>query len=272
MTTSYANLDNDRAAQGAVISGVAGRPLGFSGRKENLLNAIDSATHEMREIAQRWQDRLTVDRHSIAENYANGRLSLICDLNILVPESGVDRNLRVDQRPLGDSEVFASAIFAVDRPNVRNVLLRYQEPVLVFDVECVKTPEGFSAPSLVRLYGIHDEVDDCFRGLLFQSAITGDYKIIPGVVDRELGVHGPNAQSRKLDIVHDEVEGAHKIVDHIPNDKQKTLRGSLIRADLKGAISGLSIILDQNTVRASVGELPRLSVKIVDVLVGPFDL
>lgn len=240
--------------------------------EKNLLDAVDSAANEMREIAERWQDRLTVDGHSIAENYANGRLSLICDLNVIVAEAGVDRDFRVNQRPLGDSEVFSSAIFAVDCPNVRNVLLRDQEPVLVFNVECVETPEGFPASSLVRLYGIHDEVDDCFGGLLFQSTITGDYKIIPGIVDRELRVLGPNALSRKLNIVHSEVESAHKVVDHVPNDQQKTLRGGLICTDLKEAISGFSIVLDGNTVRASVGELPRLLVKIIDVLIGPFDL
>ena len=178
----------------------------------------------------------------------------------------------MDDSPLWDREVLAVAIFAMDVLNVRHVLLSNQEPVLVFNVECVKTPEGLSSASLVRLYGIHDEVDDCFGGLLFQSAITGDYKIIPGVVDRELGVLGPNAPSRKLDIVHGEVEGAHKVVDHIPNDQQKTLRGSLICADLEDAISGLSIILDQNTVRASLRKLPRLQVKVVDVLIGPFNL
>ena len=105
----------------------------------------------MREIAQCWQDRLTVERHSIAKNYAEGRLSLICDLNTLASDTGVDRDVRVNHCPLNDSEVFASAIFAVDRPNVRNSLLCDQESVLVFNVERVKSPEGISYPSLVWL-------------------------------------------------------------------------------------------------------------------------
>ena len=116
--------------------------------EENPLNAIDRATDEMREIAKRWQDRLTVERHSIAENYADGRVSLICDLNILAPDARVDRDARMNHCPLGDSEVFATAIFAVDRSDMRNVFLRDQEPVLVFNVESVKTPQGFSYPPL----------------------------------------------------------------------------------------------------------------------------
>lgn len=275
MTTSYAKLDNDRAAQGAVISSVAFRPLGFSGREENLLDTIDSATDEMREIAERWQNRLTVERHTIAENYADGRLSLICDLNILVPDTRIFGRCGVDDRPLNDCEVFASAVFAVNSPNVRNVFLRNQEPMLVFNVECIKTPEGFSTPSLVRLYGIHDEVEDGFGNplpLLFQSTIDGVYKFIPALADRETGVGVAGCSGLELNIAHNEIKRTSEIVDSVANSKQDFFGRGLIHADLKNAISSLRIVLDQDTVRASVGELSRLSVKIVDVLVGPFDL
>ena len=114
----------------------------------NLPQAMESAADEMREIAERWHDRLTVERHSIAENYADGRVSLICDLNILAPDARVDRNARVNQCPFNDGEVFASSVFAVDRPNVRNILFRDQEPVLVFDIKSVQTPEGIPFPPL----------------------------------------------------------------------------------------------------------------------------
>ena len=37
------------------------------------------------------RDRLTVEGHSIAENYAEGCLSFICDFNIRMPEAWVVR-------------------------------------------------------------------------------------------------------------------------------------------------------------------------------------
>ena len=246
--------------------------LGLFRGEENSLNAVNRATDEMREIAERWQDRLTVEGHSIAENYAEGRLSLIFDLNILAPYAGVDRDVRVNHCPLSDGEVFASAIFAVDRPNVRNVFLRDQEPVLVFNVESVEIPEGFSSPSLVRLYGIHDEVDDCFGGLLFQSTIDSSYKFIPGGANREVCVRIPGPGRLKLNIADREVESAPEIMNRIADSEKHSVWGDLIHADFKDAISSLRIFLDQNTVRVSLGEIPRLQVKVIDVLVGPFDL
>lgn len=42
--------------------------------------------------------------------------------------------------------------------------------------------------------------------------------------------------------------------------------------DLEKAIAGLRIILDQNTVRVSLGELSPLQIKIIDMLIGPLSL
>ena len=243
--------------------------------EKNLLDAVNGAANEMREIAQRWQDRLTVERHSIAENYADGRLSLICDLNILAPEAGVDRDAGMNHCPLGHSEVFATAIFAVDRSDVRNVFLRDQEPVLVFNVESVKSPEGLAFPSLVRLYGIHDEIEDGFGSplpLLFQSTVNGVYKFIPGRADRKVSVRVSRSGSLEFNVAHHEVKRASEIVDRIADGEKHSIWGGFTRADLEEAISSLRIVLDRDIVRASVGELPRLPVKIVDVLIGPFDL
>jgi hypothetical protein len=266
MTTSYVKLDNNSAAQGATSLGMR------LGSEKDALDAIDSAADEMREIAERWQNCLTVERHSIAENYAEGRLSLICDLNILVPDARTDRNVGVNHCPLNDGEVFASAIFAADRPNVRNVFFSDQEPVLVFNVESVKSPEGLSYSSLVRLYSVHDEVEDCFGGLLFQSTVDGSYKFIPGRANREVSVRIPGSGCIEFNVAHCKIESTSEIVDCIPNSEKHSVWGNLIHADLKDAISSLRIILDQNAIWVSIRELPRLQIKVVDVLVGPFDL
>lgn len=240
-----------------------------------FFNAVDSAANEMREIAQRWQNRLSAERHTIAENYAEGRLSLICDLNILAPDARVDRDARMNHCPLSDSEVFASAIFTVDGPNVCNIFLRNQEPVLVFNVETVKSPNRFSYPSLVRLYRIHDEFEYQFGSplpLLFQSAIDGVYKFIPGRADRKVSVRVPSSGCIEFDVAHREIESTSEVVDRIADSEKHSVWGDLIHADLKDAISSLRIVLDQNTVRVSLGEFSRLQVEVVDVLVGPFDL
>jgi hypothetical protein len=249
-----------------------GQELRLSRREPNAFEAIDRATDEVREVKDRWQNSLTVKRHSIAENYADGRLSLICDLNILAPDTRIDRDAGMDHCPLGHGEVLATAIFAVDRPDVRNVLLRDQEPMLVFNVESVQTPQGLAYRSLVRLYLIHDEVDDCFGGLMFQSTVNGVYKFIPGSADRKVSVRVSGPGCIEFNVAHHEIESDPEIMDRITDSEKHSIRSGFTRADLKDALSSLRIVLDRDIVRASVGELPRLSVKIVDVLVGPFDL
>jgi len=107
---------------------------------------------------------------------------------------------------------------------------------------------------------------------MFQSAIDGDCKFIPATAHRETSVRVSRASRGEFNIAHSEVKGASQVMDGIPDSEKHLVWGGLIRADLKDAISSLRIILDQNTVRVSLGEFSRLQVKFVDVLIGPLDL
>jgi hypothetical protein len=82
----------------------------------------------------------------------------------------------------------------------------------------------------------------------------------------------PGPGRLKLNIADREVESAPEIMNRIADSEKHSVWGDLIHADFKDAISSLRIFLDQNTVRVSLGEIPRLQVKVIDVLVGPFDL
>ncbi len=251
---------------------VTGQALGFSRREEKALDAVDCAADEMRQLGESWKNWETIQRHTIAENYAEGRLSLICDLNISVPEAGSDRDHWVNCCPLLNNKVFASVVYAADVPNVRHIFLSNQEPVLVFDVESVESPKGFSRPSLVRLYRIHDEVEDCFGGLLFQSTIDSSYKFVLGRADGEMSVRVPFLGSVKFNIAHRKIERASEIMDSVADNEQDILWRGLIHTDLEKAIASLRIVLHQNAVRISLGELSPLQMEIVDVLIGPLDL
>jgi hypothetical protein len=61
-------------------------------------------------------------------------------------------------------------------------------------------------------------------------------------------------------------------MDGISDNQQNCLWSGLVHTDLKDAISGIRIVLDQDTVRAGVAEFAPLQVKIVDVLIGSLDL
>ncbi len=103
---------------------------------------------------------------------------------------------------------------------------------------------------------------------MFQSAIHGGYKFVPGFVDREFAVFVP----LRKDAVQGVVESCAKVVQGIPHDEQHVLRHGLSRSDLNRIISAVRVTIDDYGVRASVTEFAEASIKIIDVLVGPLDL
>lgn len=248
-----------------------GKQLKNSTRNKNTLDAVDRAADEMRQIAKRWQDRMAVERHTIAENYAEGRLTLICDLHFRVSDTGVRCPPGRVEGPFCDHEMYASAIFASNISDQCHVFPSDQQPMLIFDVENIQSPEGFSSSSRVWLYPVHDVVDDCFGGLLFQSTVDGTYKALPRFVKGKLGEFASDSAGNKLHFIDSKVKSGRKIVNRVAYSQEHIIGNSAIRADLKEAISGLRIVLDHNSVRASVIEVSGLQVEIIDVLVGPFD-
>lgn len=241
-------------------------------REKYPLDAVDRAADKMRELAQRWQDGLSVERHTIAENYAVGSVSLVCNLHIRMTKAGDAGGAVSVESPFVNREAFASAVYTVDVPDHRSVLLGDQENVLIFDVEGVKSPEGLSYPSFVRLYRIQDEVEDCFGGLLFQSAITGSYHTYPGISNREISVRIAMLRSVKFDITHGVIKGGAKVMDCIPHHQENLFGNILSNADAEKAIRSIRIVLDGDIVHARPMESSRFQIEIIDVLIGPFDL
>jgi len=223
---------------------------------------------QYRHSTDRWQNHLARQGHSIAENYRAGRLSLVCDLDISVARRGVRGDLTLHDEPVWENKILASLVYSANVLDKIKVRLGEQQHVLVDDVEVMEMPEEIASPSLVWLYGIHDEADDCCGGLMFQSAIHGGYKFVPGLVDREFTVFVP----LRKDAVQGVVQSRAEVVQGIADDKQNIIWNGLSRFDLDRIISSIRIVIDNYGVRASVAKFAESSVKILDMLVGPLDL
>jgi hypothetical protein len=176
------------------------------------------------------------------------------------------------ESPFVNREAFASAIYTVDIPDHRSVLFGDQENVLIFNVESVKSPEGLSHSSTVRLYRIQDEVKDCFGGLLFQSTITGSYHAYPGISNRKTSVGIASHGRVKFDIAHDVIECGTEVVNRIPHHQENIFGDILSNGDVEEAIRSIQIVLNGDIVNARAMENPRFQVEIIDVLVGPYEL
>jgi hypothetical protein len=67
------------------------------------------------------------------------------------------------------------------------------------------------------------------------------------------------------------VQGAHKVVDDIPNDGAPCVRGGVTNAELVDFYRGFRILIDYNAVRIGVSECADRAVEIVKVLFGPIN-
>lgn len=236
---------------------------------ENCLNPIQHADDVFRELYKSWDNWRTRQGQSFVEQYQKGRVALICDLAIspanLVPDSSRSGN------DPSTHEVLASIVFNADVANAVDLHHWKQEPMFIENVEPVEGPHGF-IPSLVRLYGIHDETCDCFGGLGYFSTSNGGFKFLPVVPNREPSVVIKFPESNEHNFINREVQSGLEVMQCISNDKSEIIWDGLSHGCFKDIISSLRICLDTETVQVSCLELADTRLKIVDVLFGPFNL
>ena len=206
----------------------------------------------------------------MGENYADGRFAIICDLNFSPPggESGCVLSC---SGPLRKLEYLATLVFVANVSEPFEMYMRDKQPMLVLDVESVQGPDGFPIPSFVGLYDIHDEVDDPFGGLMYESAINGGYKFIPSVAYRKLSVLRPLACMTELNVIGNKIESGAQVMKGISDDAHKFPWHDCTRVELERIVTSIKVSLNEDSVRVCV-DAHQKSVQISDVLFGPLDL
>jgi hypothetical protein len=144
--------------------------------------------------------------------------------------------------------------------------------MFVLDVEFVKTPQGTATPSLVGLYRPQQAVNDLFGGFLFQRAVGGSFKALPGSVNGKLRVVRSLPSHGELDFVHRVIEGSAEIMQSVSKSEKESIIDRLGTLDLEQIISAVNIVLDEDVVSISISEPFKNSVKVIDVLFGPLNL
>ena len=241
-------------------------------REKHLNNVFDDAANDFNEVLERWKNRLTRQGQSTVEQYKDGRISVICDLAI-TPSHFVSSDPSSADNPWLNHILMASVVFHADAVNNVHVHHWEQEPVLIEDIQIVQGPKGV-IPSLVWLYDIHNEVTDCLRGLMYQSAINGRYKFIPRLAERESGVVVVSMKSPKDDFIDQNIQSSFQIVQRIAKDEGQvsSVWDYARHLNFKHIVSSLKIVLDRKRVNCTVNQQIAAGVKIHDVLIGPLDL
>lgn len=219
---------------------------------------------------KRWDDWKSLQRKTLVEQYSEGWVTVVCNLDIILP-SGMSGDSIPGNHPRADKKLLASLVFTADVVHNANVQNWEQQSVLVENVETVQGPKGV-IPSYVWLCDVQDVVDSCFGGLLYQSAINGSYKSIPRFSEWESTEVVVPPQSSKHNFVNRKIERGLKVVQSIPDDKSEILWHNLRYLDLKNIIASIGIELHDEFVKAVASVNLNPAVKIVDVLLGPLNL
>lgn len=257
-------------------------------RREKLDEALD----KLAELRQRWEQRLTLDNLALAERYIKGELRILVHLRSrlatdlgrypeeycaiferVLPVGGPnsDRHREI----LGDNQIGGQIGNIVERASgiqddaPVSYADRYQELVLIRNVETMETPKRF-IPSLVR-FGLLNQAHRIFGNSLYLSKVAG-FKSLGALGNEKAGTIRNFLSVGADQFANQQVEGGSEIVDSVTGDGTPVRRRLARDLDLENQISGIRIVLGDDSIWFALLEPSDQFFETTDVLFGPFDL
>ena len=249
------------------INGKFTDPLTFSDIR--FLELLYDSRDVLLQIQERWDNRLGgAEVISFAEEYSKGRLSIVCYMELGGSGERIKFPTIADYKSRINDFIIVVIMCAhtsqlSDRNNWE------QQPMLVNDVQMVKTPQGV-IPSFVWLNYIDDQVENVLPGHLYFSTVDGFYNFTSSITDREIGIPVWDIPGHSNNLTGHNVQGGTQIVDDITNN-QRNLSWKRIGIEREDVVPS-GIFVDMQTVEVSFKECSKTSLNLLDVLVGPFDL
>ena len=237
--------------------------------EDYLLNCLDGARDELRQLMQRWDNRLTLERLTFAERYREGRLAVALELEFAGHRQHIYFTACVDSKgAIGECRRSCTTVDVRQRGNADN---RRQPEMFVTDIQAVQDEDGITIPSLVRLYDVEDQSNDIGASHLYLSAIKGGFQFLPVGTDWELDVFraAPGAFD---EFDRHVVKHGAKVMEDVAKPQLDFIGYWLRHCERQDVNARIRIVLDRQTVRIRLQEFGELPIKLVDVLIGPFDL
>ena len=226
--------------------------------------------HQLNELAQRWKDRLVLERLVWSKDYVEGRYAIAFVVSV-GPGSG--------RRPfpsgkkkemVGKTRRRVVCVCNDASAPLRHGRMSDYQPVFVGPVEVIEGNQRI--PSLIRAYGFENGLGELRGESLYFSVSRLRYDRLPILVYRKSGayrVHPCIDVNRASDVV----EGGSEVVNGITNDAAEVgVWESLFGRDnlqYQNAFR-IEVGVDGVRVEVAVGLTPFFDIE--DVLVGPFDL
>ena len=231
---------------------------------------LDDTKHRLRHLSEQWADRLAFGKRLfIAKRYVEGRLNLLCELDVLCGEER--HNFYIvfyrSEPTTVEGKQFGTATGNRYGPQISPITDGNEKAVFVCDVQVVDGPEKI-VPSLVRFETTND-IDDIGRGAVYVSPMNHLLKVIDGPREREGDVF--DLGSIQLDeVAGEQIERRPEVMNGVSHNRGQILRRLLLDPD--NQCRPLRITLEDELVRVAAKKPFGARLILRDMAVGPINL
>lgn len=275
-----------RLAASSLIEGMI--PVVYPKTKEDSLQerheAGNNAVDKIRELMNRFEQRLTLDNPRFIQRYIESKLHILIHFLIGSTHEEFVALLQREESVSGLEEQTDCGDFLTgkrlphERRHIRSEVKTlvhgthgYQEAVFFNIVKSVETPEKV-IPTLVRLERV-DGIECLLPRSLYFSVLFGF--IFRGVIrDGEVNpirVWRMPPRVARNQLIGEMVQGTHEVLDGVTGDKRETFRSRLDTGEIINQFSRCRVALGSDFVGVGFEELADFPIKVRDVLFGPFD-
>ena len=235
----------------------SGRPVKL-GVGANFLGTVDHVGDKPRESSQGLTDWLPFKRLALPKDYIGGRVSFVYNF---VPDAG--RRSEWAQMAAHINELEHVVFFgdADDGDEGR---------VLVPRIKIVDSEEVL-VPSTVWFYRVEDEVGDGWVRSLYWSIVEECFKMVPVVANPQQRSFGSLATGTAHEFVEHVVEGGAEVMHRVTYGEPDDIGEGINLKDHRFT-PGLLVRMGSDTTVIAFEEDVDSGFKLLDMLIGPFDL
>jgi hypothetical protein len=242
--------------------------------------SVHSRVNEIRQLMQKWNDRLTLDNLRLSERYLKDGLEIHISFRTCRSASDFCAIFQYWNDPAGTGRSRAEHGDLSGGPpegevRRKNNVVRFlsvngheQSAVLVDVVKLVEFPEIASITTLVRLNSVH-ETYNLRANSLYHSSTVGF------VFGRSLA-NGEVRSSGNIPIGFDQlpsqmVQTATQLAERFASNNRELLGDVGANFNVINDLASIRILLSSETIRFGIAESAKPAFQVRDVLIGPFD-
>jgi len=141
--------------------------------------------------------------------------------------------------------------------------------MLIAYIEIVNGPKSVVSP-VVRLQR-PKHIHDIWAGAVYVPLCDDIFKLIPISTEGKVNVFDISSVDPDQ-VAGEEIESGSEIVNSVSDYRRKIARNWVLDANNEKVIEGLTILLNDDSIRISCNELSDLTLKLTDVFLSPFNL